>query len=152
MFVIQSFAFLLWPLNTFCIQGKCPIFSVPTSSLSCSHAGMIFQCASSVSQSTQYLTRLVVFVNIVPSFQNGFVTTTFMLAGFPQHIMCFVVHTLSHRWSMAPRVGFFFDNVAGDGQDVVSRLQLSIRFCRLHAFVAWRWFRKARCIPCCPCW
>ena len=58
--------------------------------------------------------RLTVFVIIVPSFQNGLVTTTFVLPSFPLHIMCFVVHGLPHRWSMSGTVGgiLLFDNLA----------------------------------------
>ena len=32
--------------------------------------------------------RLAISVIIVPSFRNGFVTTTFLPAGFPRHVMC----------------------------------------------------------------
>ena len=36
-----------------------------------------------------------------------------MLAGFPQHIMRFVVHALPHRWSMSGTVDrILFDNAA----------------------------------------
>ena len=74
-----------------------PGFFVPTSFLPCSHVEMIFQCYC-VILNDLFLSplniwqRLTVSVIIVPSFQNGFVTTTFVLSGFPQHIMCFVVH------------------------------------------------------------
>ena len=67
-----------------------------------------------------------------------FVTTTFVLTGFPQHIMCFVVHGLPHRWSMSGTMGeILFGDVPGNWQDVVSCfVQLSIPFCRLHALAA----------------
>ena len=60
-------------------------------------------------------------------------TTTFELAGFPQHILCFVVHALPHGWSMSGCVGrILLDDVAGDWQDVVSCLvQQSIPFWKL---------------------
>ena len=39
-----------------------------------------------------------------PSFQNNVTITILVVSGFPQHIMCFVVHGLPHRWSMSGTV------------------------------------------------
>ena len=62
----------------------------------------------------------------------------FVLARFPQHFMCVVIHALPQGWSMSGSMGrILCNNVAGDGRDVVSSLvQLSIPFRRLHTLAA----------------
>ena len=85
--------------------GRWKPSSVPTSFLPCSHARMIFRCDFIVLNDLflsppNIWQRLTVFVIIVSSSQNVFfVSTTFVLAGFPQHIMCFVC-----TWSAAQMV------------------------------------------------
>ena len=140
---IKIRALIRWSLNTLSVQRNFPGFIVPTSFFNCSHVRIIFQCNYVILfdlllRPPDIWQRLAVFVIIVPSFQNGFVTTTFVLSGFPQHIMCFVVRGLPQRWSMSGTVGrILFDDVAGHWQDVVSCLvQLSIPFGGLHAFAA----------------
>ena len=56
--------------------------------------------------------RLAVFVILVPSFPNGFVTTMLWLASFLQHLLGVVAHSLPFGSSMFDAMGeVLFDDV-----------------------------------------
>ena len=113
----EVIALIQWSFYTFCVQRTFPKFSVPTSFLFCCNVGMVFQRDFVVLHDTFLILptirqRFAVFYIFIPLVQNIFVIVPVSLL---QHIMCFVVHVLSHRRSMFGSICWIlFDNVAGD--------------------------------------
>ena len=187
MFIMQSFQFsfcfneirslIQLSLITFFIQLEYPTFLITISFSSRCNTGAIFQCKFVILNNLlfsppKFWQRVAVFVIVVPSFHNGFVSTMLGLTSFLQHLFGFVVYLLPYRSSMFGTTSeVLLDDVTWNWQGVtvlfvqhhgtLRRYDASSTWAVYNAnfssaehnrsIVSWKMFRKARRSPCCPC-